>query len=179
MLTRMMRLKVFGQCWHPKCWTISYRGSNECAWAQFLLRPGPHWSKEPWTTSSKPYTSLGQDMIMSLALSLGVMWTRQIKRMSLTLMVPSSSGRGQDGQRLWPWHHHFRTQVRCQIQGRGKKKTVKLRPLPNSKIPSFAREFHQLTWQEVSEEPDINIAVQNFHKFIVSISLKHFPEKIW
>ena len=50
--------------------------------------------------------------------------------------------------------------------------------MPDSKIPSFAREFQEISWQEVVEEQDLDIAVHNFHKIIVSISLKHFPEKI-
>ena len=49
--------------------------------------------------------------------------------------------------------------------------------MPESKIPGFSQEFQKLSWQEVSEEPDLDLAVSNFHRIIVSTALKHFPEE--
>ena len=59
-----------------------------------------------------------------------------------------------------------------------KKKVIKARPLPDSKIPAFGREFQEISWKEVFQESDLDSKVFNFHKIIVNISYKHFPEKV-
>ena len=59
-----------------------------------------------------------------------------------------------------------------------KKKEVKTRPLPDSKLPYFGREIQEQTWENVIFEEDLDKKVENFHNTIVQICDKHFPSKI-
>ena len=58
-----------------------------------------------------------------------------------------------------------------------KKKVVKTRPIPDSKIPAFGREIQRQSWIEVLEEPDLETKVSNFHQIITSVRNKHFSQK--
>ena len=56
------------------------------------------------------------------------------------------------------------------------KKVIKTRPIPESKIPSFAIEIQQQTWENVINEPELDIKVSNFHNTLTLLLNKHFPE---
>ena len=58
-----------------------------------------------------------------------------------------------------------------------KKKRIKTRPIPDSKIPLFASEIQQQHWENVLLEPDLNLKVYNFHKTLILLLNKYFPEK--
>ena len=54
----------------------------------------------------------------------------------------------------------------------------KTRPLPQSKISVFAREIQNLSLEEVINEKVIDTNVYNFHRLLLLICEKHFPEQI-
>ena len=58
-----------------------------------------------------------------------------------------------------------------------KKKEVKTRPLPDSKLPLFGSDIQKQTWKNVLFEEDLNKKVENFHNTIVQICDKNFPTK--
>jgi hypothetical protein len=58
-----------------------------------------------------------------------------------------------------------------------KKKVIKTRPIPESNIPLFANEIQKQTWEEITNEPDIDLKVYKFHRLIILILDKYFPEK--
>ena len=58
-----------------------------------------------------------------------------------------------------------------------KKRVIKTRPIPQSKIPAFGREVQSQSWIEVLEEPVLEKKVDNFHNIITSIRNKHFKQK--
>jgi hypothetical protein len=58
-----------------------------------------------------------------------------------------------------------------------KRKVVRTRPIPDSKIPAFAKEIQGQSWIEVLEEPDLETKVSNFHQIITSVRNKHFSQK--
>ena len=58
-----------------------------------------------------------------------------------------------------------------------KKKSIKTRPIPESIIPSFSREIQSYAWEEVLNEKDIDTKVYNFHRTLLLICDKYFPEK--
>ena len=58
-----------------------------------------------------------------------------------------------------------------------KKKVVRTRPIPDSKIPAYVREIQGQSWIEVLEEPDLETKVSNFHQIITSVRNKHFSQK--
>ena len=58
-----------------------------------------------------------------------------------------------------------------------KKRTVKCRPLPDSKIPDFGRDIQCQSWNDVINESDIDVKVFNFHRTILNICEKYFPQK--
>jgi hypothetical protein len=49
--------------------------------------------------------------------------------------------------------------------------------LPVSAIPSFGREIQEQTWQNITQEENVDIKTFNFHQTIIDICNKHFPEK--
>ena len=57
------------------------------------------------------------------------------------------------------------------------KKTIQTRPIPDSKIPAFGRDFQSLPWTEVLGEPNVNTKTQNFHRIITSLRDHHFKQK--
>ena len=59
-----------------------------------------------------------------------------------------------------------------------KKKVIKCRPLPDSKIPAFGKDFQEQDWQEIYDKSNLDEKVLIFHKRIVSSCVKHFPEKL-
>ena len=58
------------------------------------------------------------------------------------------------------------------------KKTIIIRPLPESKIREFGQTLVNHTWPEVIEVEDINQKVQNFHQTLRKWLDQYFPEKI-
>ena len=58
-----------------------------------------------------------------------------------------------------------------------KKRTIKTRPIPDSRIPLFGRDIQQQNWQDIFSESNIDEKVVKFHKTIVDICEKHFPVK--
>ena len=58
-----------------------------------------------------------------------------------------------------------------------KKKVVRTRPLPDSKMPYFGRDIQKQTWENVLFEEDLDKKVEHFHNTIVKICDKHFPAK--
>ena len=58
-----------------------------------------------------------------------------------------------------------------------KKKIVKTRPLPESKIPLFGRDIQAQSWNDVINEDNVDIKAFNFHRTIIDICSRHFPEK--
>ena len=57
------------------------------------------------------------------------------------------------------------------------KKTVKTRPITDSKIRTFGAEIVGHKWEDVLSESDVDSKVENFHGYIRSLLDKHFPEK--
>ena len=57
------------------------------------------------------------------------------------------------------------------------KKKIKTRPIPDSLIPSFARQIQSHAWEEVLNEKDIDTKVYNFHKTLLMFCDNFFPEK--
>jgi hypothetical protein len=57
-----------------------------------------------------------------------------------------------------------------------KKKFIKCRPLPDSKLPAFGKDFQEQDWHEMYEETNLDAKVFSFHNHIVSLCVKHFPE---
>ena len=58
-----------------------------------------------------------------------------------------------------------------------KKIKITTRPIPESKIPAFAREIQSQSWISVFEEENIDKKVENFHTIITDTLGKHFQEK--
>jgi hypothetical protein len=56
-----------------------------------------------------------------------------------------------------------------------KKRSIKTRPIPDSKIPFFGKEIQQQNWLDIFSEEDIDKKVNIFHKTIVDIFDKYFP----
>ena len=66
------------------------------------------------------------------------------------------------------------TQYKSQV----KKKTIKTRPLPESKKFSFENDLIRYPWDEVLFGRSVDEQVETFHNFLRSNLEKHFPEKI-
>jgi hypothetical protein len=58
-----------------------------------------------------------------------------------------------------------------------KKKVIKTRPIPDSKIHLFGKDIQSQTWDAILNEPDLDTKVYYFHTIIVGICDKYFPEK--
>ena len=58
------------------------------------------------------------------------------------------------------------------------KKSVTIRPIPDSKILSFGAAITQHNWSEVFGESDLDKKVTNFHSYIRKLVDEHFPEKV-
>ena len=58
-----------------------------------------------------------------------------------------------------------------------KKRTIKTRPIPDSKIPLFGRDIQQQKWQDIFSERNIDEKVVKFHKTIVDICEKNFLQR--
>ena len=56
-----------------------------------------------------------------------------------------------------------------------KKKIIKTRPIPDSVIPDFWRDFQKQTWDDVLKEDNVDTKAFNFHKTLVTLCNKHFP----
>ena len=65
-----------------------------------------------------------------------------------------------------------------QYKSQVKKKTIKTRPLPESKIFSFENDLIRYPWDEVLSGQSVDEQVETFHSFLRSNLEKHFPEKI-
>ena len=57
------------------------------------------------------------------------------------------------------------------------RRTIRTRPIQDSKIPAFGRDIQSQTWLEVMDEPDVNLKAEHFHQIITSIRDKHFKQK--
>ena len=57
------------------------------------------------------------------------------------------------------------------------KKSITIRPIPESKIITFGSEIVHQKWQNVLEESDVNTKVDNFHNYLRGLLDRHFPEK--
>ena len=57
------------------------------------------------------------------------------------------------------------------------KKSVKVRPLPESQILKFESEIINTCWDSVTQCDDINEKVSNFHNILITALDKYFPEK--
>ena len=59
-----------------------------------------------------------------------------------------------------------------------KRRSIRTRPIPDSKIPAFGRDIQSQNWLEVIDEPDVSLKAEHFHHIITSIRDKHFKQKI-
>jgi hypothetical protein len=57
------------------------------------------------------------------------------------------------------------------------KKSVTIRPVPESKILTFGAEIVEHKWDDVLSESDVNVKVEKFHTYLRNLLDKHFPEK--
>jgi hypothetical protein len=57
------------------------------------------------------------------------------------------------------------------------KKSITIRPLPESGIRDFGKEMTSHNWREVFSEKNIDCKVNNFHSTLRSQLDKHFPEQ--
>ena len=57
------------------------------------------------------------------------------------------------------------------------KKSIKIRPLPESQIFKFENDLINTTWSCVLDPENIDEKVDNFHHFLGATLKKHFPEK--
>ena len=71
----------------------------------------------------------------------------------------------------------FAPQLNTQYRVARKKKSVKVRPLPESDILKFEKELIECDWENVLNCEDIDEKVINFHYTIISKLNKHLPEK--
>ena len=58
-----------------------------------------------------------------------------------------------------------------------KKKIIKTRPMPDSVIPDFGRDFQNQTRDDVLKEDNVDTKAFNFHRTLIPSCNKHFPEK--
>ena len=64
-----------------------------------------------------------------------------------------------------------------QFKQKRKKRKVSIRPLPESKVADFMKEFSNHNWREVLECPNANVKTVNFHSTLIRILSKHLKEK--
>ena len=58
-----------------------------------------------------------------------------------------------------------------------KKRVIRTRPLPDSSIPGFGRDIQSQTWNDVLSESDVDMKAFYFHRTIIDICNKYFPER--
>ena len=58
-----------------------------------------------------------------------------------------------------------------------KKRSIKTRPIPDSLIPAFGRDFQAINWSPVLDQTNLDQKTENFHHIITSIRTKHFKQK--
>ena len=57
------------------------------------------------------------------------------------------------------------------------KKSIHMRPLPDSKIQEFMKEVSQHQWSEVQTKENAHEKAKSFHDILISLLDKHFPKK--
>jgi hypothetical protein len=57
------------------------------------------------------------------------------------------------------------------------RKSIKVRPLPESQILTFENDLIHSDWSKVLDCQNVDEKVSNFHNFLISTLDKHFPEK--
>ena len=85
-----------------------------------------------------------------------------------------SDKKGKDSDHL---QAVFAPKTNNQYKVARKKCKITTRPIPESKIPAFAREIQAQSWISVFEEENLDRKVENFHSIITDILERHFPEK--
>ena len=71
----------------------------------------------------------------------------------------------------------FAPQLNTQYKTVRKKKTMKVRPLPESAILKYETELIKCDWENIINCKDVNEKVTNFHETIISKLDKYLPEK--
>ena len=71
----------------------------------------------------------------------------------------------------------FAPKANPDFQIQRKKRTIRTRPIPESKIPAFGRDFQSQDWSDVIGAELVDTKTENFHQIITSIRDKHFKQK--
>ena len=71
----------------------------------------------------------------------------------------------------------FAPKANPNFQVKRRTRTIKTRPIPDSKISAYGKDMQSQSWQDVLGEADVDLKTVNFHKTITRVRNKHFQQK--